>query len=124
MKRFSVLAACVLVVCFFGALVTSCTDSATSEGNYVRVRITQPVTGAVVTDSLVRVLTDVVSNCGCSAVVDFYLDGEKMHFDALPQYSWDWHTSTTPEGVHVIVAHAIVYGKAEGRDSIRVEVRK
>jgi hypothetical protein len=99
-------------------ILASCTDSTTAEDNYINIKITQPAADQVVTDSVLRVLTEVKSNCGCSASVSFTLDSTFVSSDFVPQYSCDLDLRQIPAGRHVIHAHAVVVNKAEGRDSV------
>ncbi len=101
--------------------LASCSDETTQQPNYVTVSITQPTDGQVLTDSLVRVLTTMKSNCGCSAKVDFYVDSVLHDADYVPEYSCDITLREYPPGPHRIIAHAVVFGKAEDRDTITVD---
>jgi hypothetical protein len=98
-----------------------CSEDSSTEAPYVHVTITQPADSAVLRDSVVRVLTTLEKNCGCSAYVQFWVDGRLREADFVPDYSYDWDVHDL-RGEHVLMARGVVEGKAEGRDSIRVTI--
>ena len=120
-RHFVALLHAAAVLCGGAALccIAGCSEDSSTEAPYVRVTITQPADSAVLRDSVVRVLTTLEKNCGCSAYVQFWVDGTLREADFVPEYSYDWDVHDL-HGEHVLMARGVVEGKAEGRDSIRV----
>jgi hypothetical protein len=102
------------------AIFPGCSDD-DSEPPYARVKIVQPLNGQTVRDSTVRIVATLEKNCGCSARMEFWVDGTHLGSDFVPDYIFDWRIDTV-RGEHTIMARGVVEGKAEGRDSVRVTV--
>ena len=107
----------------FACTLAGCSDDSTSntEPPYVRVKILQPDNGQVVRDTLLRVITSLDKNCGCTARVEFFVDGNFITSDYTPAYYFDWNIRDV-KGSHIIRARGIVEGQAEGSDSVSVTI--
>jgi hypothetical protein len=72
-----------------------------------------------VRDSVLRILADVTSNCGCQAYVEFHVDGVHQYSDYLPFFSFDWNIRQV-HGWHVIATRVVVANRGDAWDSVRV----
>lgn len=109
------LAACLL-------LFTACEDDA-SPAIPPTIRITQPADSAILHDTVVRIMTETSSQCGCNARVEFYIDGVHTYSHYQPFYYFDWNIRGL-EGEHVIRTRFVVRDTEEANDSIRVFIEK
>ncbi len=100
--------------------VTACEDSA-SPDTAISVRITQPADSQIVSDSVLRILTEISKGCGCQAHVEFHIDGVHQYSDYLPYYSYDWDIRNVT-GLHVIKTRVVVSNRGDAWDSVRVFV--
>jgi hypothetical protein len=100
-------------------MLGSACDDSTSPDTVISIRITQPTDSQVVRDSVLRILTEVSTNCGCQAYVEFHLDGVHQYSDYLPFFSYDWDVSEL-SGLHVIKTRVVVPDRGEAWDSVRV----
>ena len=100
---------------FFG-----CSDSS-SPDTKTWISITQPADGAVISDSVVRIITEISTDCGCQAHVEFYIDGSHVSSDFLPVYSFDWDVRGL-SGEFDISARVVVNSSNDAWDSIRVSI--
>lgn len=108
-----------LVLLAFGA--AACEDTPV-DPPFVHVAITSPVNGSIVGDSLLHVTTTIERNCGCSVYVEFSLDSTLVASSFAPPYD-TWLPLTGRSGEHLLIARAVVSGKAEDRDTIRITIR-
>ncbi|MDT8323859.1 MAG: hypothetical protein RRA94_07110 [Bacteroidota bacterium] len=97
---------------------TACDDAA-SPPTAISVRITQPTDSSTVRDTVLRILTEVSSNCGCQAHVEFHLDGVHHYSDYLPFYHFDWDIRNL-SGWHTIVTRVVVANRGDAWDTVRV----
>ncbi len=116
-RLFSVLA--VLLIC---CCTVACDDAASPE-EPIRITITQPADSQVVSGSVLRILTETSSSCGCSAHVEFYVDGVHMYSHYQPFYYYDW-SITGLSGEHLILAKLVVTDRGEASDSVRVFIQQ
>jgi len=101
---------------------TNCgSDPSASDPPFVHVKITQPKNGDTLQTNLVRIMTDLEKNCGCSARVEYSIDGVLTLTDFTPAYSFDWYVQDST-GTYTITARGVVEGKAEGLDSVIVTI--
>ncbi|MBN1447405.1 MAG: hypothetical protein JXA28_05695 [Bacteroidetes bacterium] len=99
----------------------SACDEATSPDTQISVHITQPQDSQVVRDTVLRILTEISTNCGCQAHVEFHIDGKHQYSDYLPFYSYDWDIRGIT-GTHVIATRVVVTNRGDAWDSVRVFV--
>jgi len=102
------------------SVMQACDDGA-SPDDPIRISITQPEDGAVLRDSVVRILTEVESHCGCWAHVEFRIDGVHEYSSFIPQYYYDWIPGDR-YGEHTIEARLIVQQRGEVSDSVRITI--
>lgn len=110
-----------LLLAALACFVAAC-DETTVEPAYVHVSITSPADRAIVGDSLLHVTTTVERNCGCSVYVEFSLDSTLVASSFSPPYD-TWIPLAGRSGEHLLIARAVVSGKAEGRDTVRITIR-
>ena len=101
-------------------MLPACDDSA-SPDTEISIRITQPTDSSTVRDSVLRILTEVSSNCGCQAHVEYYIDGAHEYSDYLPFFSYDWDIRNR-SGWYTIAARVVVNNRGDAWDSLRVHV--
>lgn len=118
MKRILLLLLLVTAAC----ALASCDSESPVEPSYVRVTILSPVSGTTVGDSTLHVTTDVERNCGCSVYVEFHLDSTLIASSFAPPYD-AYLPLAGYSGEHLLIARAVVTGKAEGRDTVRITIR-
>lgn len=87
------------------------------------IRITQPADSAILRGTVVRIMTETSSQCGCNARVEFYIDGVHVYSHYQPFYYFDWNILGL-EGEHVIRTRFVVRDTEEANDSIRVFIEK
>lgn len=87
------------------------------------ISITQPADSAVLHGTVVRILTETSSQCGCDARVEFFIDGVHVYSHYQPFYYFDWDIRGL-EGEHVIRTRFVVRETQEANDSIRVFIEK
>jgi hypothetical protein len=109
----------ILIILALGLFTTQGCDDAASPPTEISVRITQPVDSSTVRDTVLRVLTEVSSNCGCQAYVEFHIDGVHQYSDYLPFYHFDWNIRDL-SGWHSIATRVVVANRGEAWDSVRV----
>lgn len=110
--------ACILLATGMILVTTACEDSA-SPPTEISIRITQPTDSSTIRDSVLRILADVSSGCGCQAHVEFYVDGVHQYSDYLPFYHFDWNTRDR-SGWYRIATRVVVPDRGEAWDSVRV----
>lgn len=115
------------LLAFFAAVLLSgfaagCDDAASPE-EPLRITITQPADSQVVSGSVLRILTETSSSCGCSAHVEFYVDGVHMYSHYQPFYYYDWNIAGLT-GEHLILAKLVVTDRGEVSDSVRVFIQQ
>jgi beta-lactamase superfamily II metal-dependent hydrolase len=67
--------------------------------------ILAPLDGATVSGTI-TVTAAATDNVGVASVT-FSLDGTVMNIDALAPYAWQWHTTTSTNGHHILAARAV-----------------
>lgn len=87
------------------------------------IRITQPADSALLQGTVVRIMTETSSQCGCDARVEFYIDGVHVYSHYQPFYFFDWDIRGL-EGEHVVRTRFVVRETEEANDSIRVFIEK
>lgn len=110
---------CLFVILAF--VVSACEDTPV-DPPFVHVAITSPSDGSIVGDSLLHVTTTIERNCGCSVYVEFSLDSTLVASSFSPPYD-TWLPLTGRAGEHLLIARAVVSGKAENRDTVRITIR-
>lgn len=110
---------CTLIALALALFSTQGCDDAASPPTEISVRITQPVDSSTVRDTVLRVLTEVSSNCGCQAYVEFHVDGVHQYSDYLPFYHFDWNIRDLA-GWHTIATRVVVANRGDAWDSVRV----
>ena len=100
------------------AIFTAC-DDATAPDTEIGITITQPTDSSAIRDTVVRIMADVTSNCGCEAYVEFHIDGVHQYSDYLPFFSFDWNIRQV-QGWHVIATRVVVKNRGDAWDSVRV----
>lgn len=112
-----------LLLYLLAALCIACDDAVTPD-EPPRISITQPADSALVTDSIVRITTEVMVKCGCNSHVEFRIDGEHVYSDYFPYFSFDWNTTDYEKGWHSIATRLVVRDVGEAWDSIAVFVSR
>jgi len=110
----TVLLFCSLMVCGIAAC-----DDAASPDIPPSITITQPADSQVVRGSVLRILTETSSQCGCNAHVEFWIDGVHQYSHYQPFYYYDWDIRGLT-GEHVVRATLVVKERGEASDSVRV----
>lgn len=100
-------------------MLFSACDSGTAPIVPISLRITQPVDSQVVSSSVLRILTETSSQCGCDSYVEFYINGVHMYSDYQPFFYFDWDIRGV-SGEHLISARLVVEDSGEAADTIRV----
>jgi hypothetical protein len=106
---------------FIVALLFSACSDTTNQNNPISIKITQPVEHQIVSDSLLRIMTEVASSCSCRTHVEFYVNHELKYSDFLPYYAYDWNIKGL-SGAYVISARVVVDGEADEWDSVHVSI--
>ncbi len=101
---------------------SACDDAASPE-EPISIRITQPADSQVVSGTVLRILTETSSQCGCNSHVEFYVDGVHMYSHYQPFYYYDWNISALT-GEHVVRATLVVTDHGEASDSVRVFIER
>lgn len=97
---------------------TGCEDAA-SPATEISVRITQPQDSQTVQDTVLRIIAEASSSCGCQAYVEFRIDGVHQYSDYLPFFSFDWDIRNV-SGWHQIATRVVVPNRGDAWDSVRV----
>ncbi|MBE0645108.1 MAG: hypothetical protein IH600_13575 [Bacteroidetes bacterium] len=118
--RLSVLPMVVLVLA--GFVLFACEDSNTPE-EPISIEITQPADSQIVSGTVLRILTETSSQCGCNAHVEFYIDGVHLYSHYQPFYYYDWNI-TGQSGEHLICAKLVVKDHGDVSDSVRVFIEQ
>jgi hypothetical protein len=100
-------------------LLSACDDSVAPYPP-ITIRIIQPADSAIVSEPVLRILTEVAVHCGCNTHVEFYVNDVHVYSDYLPFYYFDWNTEGYDSGEHRIAARLFVKDVGEEWDSIRV----
>ncbi len=108
-----------IVFLAFSLFVINACDSGSEPEQPISISITQPSDSQVVSGSVVRILTETSSQCGCNSHVEFFVDGVHMYSHYQPFYYYDWNIDGL-SGEHVIRARLVVANDNESNDSIRV----
>jgi hypothetical protein len=87
------------------------------------IRITQPADSAVLRGSVVRILTETSSQCGCNAHVEFFINGVHTYSHYQPFYYFDWDIRGL-RGEQLIRARLVIRDGGEANDSIRVFIEE
>ncbi|MCZ7555905.1 MAG: Ig-like domain-containing protein [Bacteroidia bacterium] len=111
------------ILFLLAVLIIACDDAVTPD-EPPRISITQPADSALVTDSVVRITTEVMVKCGCNSHVEFRIDGEHVYSDYFPFFSFDWNTLGYEKGWHSIATRLVVRDVGEAWDSIAVFVSR
>ncbi|PLX22652.1 MAG: hypothetical protein C0600_16300 [Ignavibacteria bacterium] len=101
------------------SLMCSACDESTAPPTEISVSITQPTDSSVIRDSVLRILTEVSTNCGCQAYVEFHIDDVHQYSDYLPYFSYDWDIRSM-QGMHTIKTRVVVPNRGDAWDSIRI----
>lgn len=109
----------ILVVTLLLSLLVYACDDSTSPQTAISVHITQPTDSSVIQDSVLRIMAEVSTNCGCQAYVEFHIDGVHQYSDYLPFFSYDWNIVDL-RGTHVIKTRVVVPNQGYAWDSVRV----
>ena len=112
----------IFVLAFSLVIINAC-DSGSEPEQPISISITQPSDSQVVTGSVVRILTETSSQCGCNSHVEFFVDGVHMYSHYQPFYYYDWNIEGL-SGEHVIRARLVVADNGESNDSIRVFIER
>jgi hypothetical protein len=99
--------------------IVACDDSVTPD-EPPHISITQPADSAIVADSVVRIMTEIMVKCGCNSHVEFRIDGVHLYSDYFPYFSFDWNTEGYDKGWHTISTRLVVRDVGEAWDSISV----
>ncbi|MFZ1729257.1 MAG: Ig-like domain-containing protein [Bacteroidota bacterium] len=99
----------------------SCDDAAAPDVP-ISLTITQPSDSQVVSGTVLRILTETSSQCGCNSHVEFFIDGVHVYSHYQPFYYYDWNI-TGLSGEHVIRARLVVTDDGEANDSVRVFIQ-
>ncbi len=117
-RRYPFILSTLLVIVLALFTSTGCDDT-TSPPTEISVRITQPTDSSTIRDTVLRILTEISSNCGCQAYVEFHIDGVHQYSDYLPFYHYDWNIRDL-EGWHTIATRVVVTNRGDAWDSVRV----
>ncbi|MBR9976951.1 MAG: hypothetical protein KFH87_02580 [Bacteroidetes bacterium] len=102
----------------FAMMLHSACDSGTAPIVPPSLRITQPVDSQVVNASVLRILTETSSQCGCDSYVEFYINGVHTYTDYLPFFYFDWDIRGL-SGEYLISAR-LVEDYDDASDTVRV----
>jgi hypothetical protein len=103
--------------------IVACDDSVTPD-EPPRISITQPADSAIVADSVLRIMTEVMVKCGCNSHVEFLIDGVHLYSDYFPYFSFDWNTDGYDRGWHTIATRLVVRDVGEAWDSVAVFISR
>ena len=106
---------------FVALFLFSCKDTTNQNNTPISIKITQPVENQVVSDSLLRIMTEVATSCSCRTHVEFYVNNVLKYSDFLPYYAYDWNIKGIT-GKYVIAARVVVDGEADTWDSVHVSI--
>jgi hypothetical protein len=112
-------AAAFLLGCLVVATCISSCDSGTAPPMEISIRITQPADSQVVSGSVLRILTETSSQCGCNSHVEFYIDDVHTYSDYQPFYYFDWDIRGLG-GEYRIIARLVAKGYGDDSDTVRV----
>jgi poly(hydroxyalkanoate) depolymerase family esterase len=84
-------------------------------------RIVAPASGKVLS-GIVTIRVDAADEIGV-AHVEFLRDGVRIGSDDTAPYTMSWDTTTTPDGPHLLQAHAVdLVGNSATSDRVRIEI--
>ncbi|MCB2204333.1 hypothetical protein KQI65_06245 [bacterium] len=108
----------VLSLSILAGALSAC-EEPSSPDTVISVRITQPTDSTVIRDTVLRILTETSSSCGCQAYVEFHVDGNHRYSDYLPFFSYDLDIRDM-HGWHVIATRVVVGTRGDAWDTVHV----